>query len=207
MPLEAYLAFVAAATLLTITPGLDTALVVRTSAAEGARSALLAGAGIAAGCLAWGVLVAVGVGLLITASETAYDVVRFVGAGYLFYLGCTLVLRPRRQLAAEASGESPGRSSWFWRGLLTNLLNPKVGVFYVSFLPQFIPVGANATFQTVVLAALHALLGMVWFSALIAGASRVAKVLRRPRVLSALDRLTGGLFIAFGVRLALEAPG
>src|SRR5215213_7035248 len=89
---QSLIAFVVAAALLTITPGLDTALVLRAAAAEGRRSALLAGLGICLGCLAWGTIVAVGLGALVTASSLAYAVLKLVGAIYLLYLGATLIL-------------------------------------------------------------------------------------------------------------------
>ena len=84
---QALLAFALAAGLLTVTPGIDTALVLRTAAVEGARRAMLAGAGVCAGCLAWGAVVALGLGALLAASELAYDALRLVGAGYLVVLG------------------------------------------------------------------------------------------------------------------------
>ena len=201
--LQALLAFVAAATVLTITPGLDTALVLR-SAALGPRPAMFAALGIGLGCLAWGAIVALGLGVLLQASELAYTMLRWAGAAYLLYLGVKLIRSKREGLVepgAEASGASGG--AWFWRGLLTNLLNPKVGIFYVSFLPQFIPAGANVPANTILLAAIHAGLGLAWFAALILATRPIAEALRKPRTVRLLDRLTGGLFLLFGVRLAL----
>jgi threonine/homoserine/homoserine lactone efflux protein len=198
------IAFIVAAALLTVTPGLDTALVLRTAGVEGARRAALAGLGICLGCLAWGAIVALGLGVLLQASELAYTMLRWAGAAYLLYLGVKLIRSKREGLVepgAEASGASGG--AWFWRGLLTNLLNPKVGIFYVSFLPQFIPAGANVPANTILLAAIHAGLGLAWFAALILATRPIAEALRKPKTVRLLDRLTGGLFLLFGVRLAL----
>jgi len=103
--------------------------------------------------------------------------------------------------AATCSRSGPG---WLWKGVMNNLLNPKAGVFYVSFLPQFLPAGVPAAPFMVLLACLHAAMGVAWF-ALVIGATRpVARLLRRSAVIRGLDRLTGGIFIAFGARLALE---
>ena len=200
-PLEqSLLAFTAAAALLTVTPGLDTALVLRT-AAEGPRRAFAAALGICLGCLAWGAIAAVGLGMLLQASELAYLALKWIGAAYLVYLGLRLILLPRRPAEVEA----PWRNgSWFLRGLLTNLLNPKVGAFYVSFLPQFIPAGANVPMTTLLLAGIHAALGLLWFLLLIAATRPLAAALRRPRVVRLLDRTTGGVFLLFGARLALS---
>ena len=203
MTAAALIAFVLAAGLLTVTPGIDTALVLRTAGVEGARKAALAGLGIALGCLAWGVFVALGLGLLLQASELAYTILRWAGAAYLVWLGIKLI-RSRREGLIEAEAEKTGGGgAWFWRGLLTNLLNPKVGIFYVSFLPQFIPTGADVQSTTILLAAIHAGLGLTWFGALILATRPIAAALRRPGTVRLLDRLTGGLFLMFGARLAL----
>ncbi|HEX8262024.1 MAG TPA: LysE family transporter, partial [Allosphingosinicella sp.] len=106
--------------------------------------------------------------------------------------------------AADEEAAPPGRANWFLRGLLTNLLNPKVGAFYVSFLPQFIPASANVASTTLLLAAIHAALGLVWFLLLIGATRPLARVLRSARVVRALDRLTGGVLIFFGLKLALS---
>ena len=202
MTATALIAFVLAAGLLTVTPGIDTALVLRTAGVEGARKAALAGLGIALGCVAWGVFVALGLGLLLQASELAYTILRWAGAAYLVWLGIKLI-RSRREGLIEAEAEKTDGGAWLRRGLLTNLLNPKVGIFYVSFLPQFIPAGADVQSTTILLAAIHAGLGLAWFGALILATRPIAAALRRPGTVRLLDRLTGGLFLMFGARLAL----
>lgn len=203
-PLEqSLIAFTLAAALLTVTPGLDTALVLRTAASEGPRRALAAGLGICVGCLVWGAVVALGLGVLLAASELAYTILRWVGAGYLVYLGIRLILSRREAFDLGEAGSAAG-TAWFWRGLLTNVLNPKVGVFYVSFLPQFVPQGANVPATTLLLAAIHATLGLLWFTTLILATRPIATGLRKPAVVRTLDRLTGGLFLLFGARLALS---
>lgn len=198
-------AFALAAALLTITPGLDTALVLRTAAVEGPRRAILAAVGVVLGCLAWGGVVAVGLGALLAASALAFEVLRWVGAAYLVWLGLNLILKPRDRFdVADAPAAQGSDVAWLRRGLLTNLLNPKVGVFYVSFLPQFLPDGVAAAPFIFLLAAVHGLMGLLWFAALIAATRPIAGVLRRAAVVRWLDRVTGGLFLGFGLRLALE---
>ena len=198
----ALIAFVAAATLLTITPGLDTAMVLRTAAVEGPRTAALAGLGIISGCLAWGAAVALGLGVLLAASSLAYTVLKWAGAAYLAWLGIRLILRPRSQFDVDAA--SPQRGNWWARGFLNNLLNPKIGVFYVSFLPQFVPAHVAAGPFIFLLAAIHAALGLAWSTCLISATRPIAGALKNAGVVRWLDRLTGGVFLAFGVRLALE---
>ena len=216
-PATALLAFSAAAILLTLTPGLDTALVLRTAAGTGGRQALMAGFGICLGCLAWGAVVALGLGSLLMVSTLAYDALRYAGAAYLFWLGARLLwnARPGSRGAAMASAtaqeaprtapaaaDSPLR--WFARGFLTNLLNPKIGVFYATFLPQFIPAGVNVLGFSLLLAGIHAAMGMAWFAALVAATRPLGRWLARPPVRRAMDRATGLVFVAFGLRLALE---
>ena len=203
--LPSLLAFTVAAALLTVTPGLDSALVLRTAAAEGSRSALRAGIGICLGCFVWGLIVALGLGAVLAASEFAYTVLKWAGAAYLVWLGLQLVRAPRAFDAPAAGGPAAATTPWLRRGFLTNILNPKVGVFYVSFLPQFIPADVNVPALTVLMTTIHVWLTVLWFGLLIAAARPIAGLFRRPGVVTWLDRVTGGVFMAFGVRLVLEA--
>lgn len=198
------IAFLITAGVVTISPGLDTALVLRTAASEGLRQAALAGLGIALGCLAWATLVAAGLGALLIASRLAYDVLRFAGAAYLIWMAFNLLRRPRRTLQPGIPPAPSGRSA-FARGALTNLLNPKVGVFYVSFLPQFVPADTPVGPYVMMLGLIHALQGMIWFTCLIMATHSLSRWLQRPGVVTWLDRSTGGLFLLFGIGLALES--
>src|SRR5690242_10259317 len=130
------LAFTLAATLLTLTPGLDTALVLRTATVEGRQQAFRAALGINAGCLLWGAAVAFGLGALIAVSELAYNGLKYCGAAYLAWLGLNMLVRPRSSLSPVEADAKPN-ANWFLKGMLGNVLNPKIGIFYVSFLPQF----------------------------------------------------------------------
>lgn len=207
---EALIAFALTAGLVTLTPGLDTALVLRTAAVERGGRAFMAGLGISVGCLTWGVAAALGLGALLAASEWAYTLLRWAGAGYLVYLGGQLLWRARsaggswpKDRPAEWPASTGG--GWFMRGLLTNLLNPKIGVFYVTFLPQFVPAGAEVLSFTVLLAFIHALESLLWFIALILATQPLGRLLRQPRVVRALDGLTGGVLVGFGLNLAWQA--
>lgn len=203
---QALIAFAIAAGLLTITPGLDTALVLRTAAAEGWRRASAVAVGIGLGCLAWGAAAAFGAGALLVASHAAYTILKWAGAAYLVWLGVNLLRKPRASFDTGAGAAPPqgGLSAALAKGFWNNLLNPKVGVFYVSFLPQFIPANANPAAFGLLLAAIHVALGLVWSGGLILATAPIAKALRRPGVVKWLDRVTGGVFVAFGVRIALE---
>lgn len=205
---ESLSAFVLAAGLLTVTPGIDTALVLRTASVEGPRPAAAAAAGINAGCLVWGVAVALGLAALLAASQLAFEIMKWLGAAYLFWLGLHLLRRPRRvsPISGETAvaGDAP-HAGWFLKGLFGNLLNPKVGIFYFSFLPQFLPdvlpTGLGAGGYCFLLAAVHVLLGLAWCAGLILATRPLAQLLRRPAAIRLMDRLTGCLFVGFGVGL------
>lgn len=203
---QALIAFALAAGLLTITPGLDTALVLRTAAAEGPRKAAAAGAGVCLGTILWAAAVGLGLGALLAASQLAFEVLKWAGAAYLLWLGVQLIARPRErfEIGQASGGRNVSAWGWFGRGVLNNLLNPKAGVFYVSFLPQFVPQGVPAAPFMILLGSLHATMGVVWFGAMIAALRPISGALQKAAVVRWLDRLTGGVFVGFGVRLALE---
>lgn len=152
-----------------------------------------------------------GLGALLTVSHLAYNILRVAGAFYLIYLGAKIYLRPKSAASDSPavepalkpiSDETPSR--WFGRGFLTNILNPKVGVFYVTFPPQFIPSGAHVTSFSMLLASIHVIEGVLWFALLISATSALSHWLRRSRVAKAIDRTTGVILVAFGAALLLE---
>ncbi|WP_411202338.1 LysE family translocator [Kosakonia cowanii] len=201
--IDSLMAFTFAATLLTLTPGLDTALILRTATVEGRKQAFQAQMGINAGCLIWGAMVAFGLGALIAVSELAYNVLKYCGAAYLCWLGLTMLLRPRGALTGINSVENPSQN-WFIKGMFGNVLNPKIGIFYVSFLPQFIPHGQPLIAWTFGLVMIHVLIGTCWSTALISATRPLANFLRKPRVIRWMDRCTGIVFLLFATRLALS---
>lgn len=201
--MDALLAFSFAALLLTLTPGLDTALVLRTATVEGRKQAVHAALGISTGCLVWGAAVAFGLGALIAVSELAYDILKYCGALYLSWLGINMLLRPRKQLTLADNTAKKG-SNWFLKGVLGNALNPKIGIFYVSFLPQFIPQGHSPVLWTFILVGIHIVIGTSWSMALISATRPLATILRKEKVIRWMDRTTGAIFLAFAARLTLS---
>ncbi len=202
---HALLAFALAAGVLTITPGLDTALILRTAAVEGPRRAAAAASGILLGCLVWAFAASVGLGALLAASQLAYDVLRYAGAAYLIWMGGKMIFGAMKP-AADGTA-APARTlsqSWFLRGLLTNLLNPKVGVFYVTFLPLFIPADVNVMAFSLLLALIHAAESVVWFAALIAATRPLARWLKRGGVTRALDGVAGAVLLFFAGALLVQ---
>lgn len=202
------LAFAAVAAALTVTPGLDTALVLRAALTRSRGAALATGAGIVAGLLVWGAAAAVGVSALVAASATAYDLLRYAGAGYLVWVGGRLLLRAARGTAVvDAGGDLATGSAWraARTGLVTNLLNPKIGVFYVAVVPPFVPAGSDPLLVGLLLAGVHGALSLVWFGLLAAVAGAAGRWLRRPGAVRAVDGVTGATLVGFGLRLAATA--
>jgi threonine/homoserine/homoserine lactone efflux protein len=201
------LGFSVAAGLLTITPGLDTALVLRTAAVEGARSARLAAFGICCGCLVWGCATAFGLTALLAVSRTAFGTLRIAGACYLVYLGIQM-WRHRPDFQQQLVSETPlnKRHAWYWylRGLMCDVLNPKVGVFYITLLPQFVPHGANVLDYSLGFAFIHFVLVMVWLITLTALVRPLRAWLTRPCITRMVDCTTGTVLIGAGVALAIE---
>jgi len=211
----ALLSFAVVAGLLTVVPGLDTALVVRTTLAAGVRAGFAAAVGIGAGVLVWGVTAAAGVAALLSLSTWAATALRVAGALYLGWLGIVLLrtaVRPRSAEGGPApeagdqtgASDAPHLSAAFRRGFLMNLLNPKIGAFYVAVIPQFVPDGVPPAPMGLLLALVHDLEGIVWFTLVILGVTRLRHVLARPRVVRAVDGVTGLALVGFGAALVRQ---
>jgi threonine/homoserine/homoserine lactone efflux protein len=202
---DAFLAFLATAIVLTMVPGLDTAIVMRSSAAHGARHGAFTACGIASGCMCWGTAAAFGLGEVLAAWPLAFEAVRWAGAGYLAWLGASLILYPRRAFAGQGDETTqPGTAfGSVARGYMTNILNPKVGLFYLTLLPQFVPAGAQADHALRFVLA-HVAIALVWFVLLAMLTGGIRPWLRRPTTVTGLDRATGGIFFLLGLQLTLR---
>ena len=198
-------AFIGVAALLTILPGADMALVTRNVLAVGRRRAMLTIAGIGAGCVIHATASALGLSAILATSATAFNIVKTLGAGYLVWIGIQSIRDARRPAAAPSTASTArARLGPFLQGFLTNILNPKVAVFYLTFLPQFIAPGESVLRRSLLLASVHIAMGFVWLTAYAWFIDRLGAVLTRPRVKAWLERVTGGLLIALGARLAWE---
>jgi len=197
--------FLGVIALLTITPGADMAMVSRSVFMGGRRDAFATTLGIGAGCLIWALASAAGVAAVLAASETAYDALRLVGAAYLVWLGVQSLSAARRGYHRDPALE-PGRAgrSPFRQGLLTNLFNPKIALFYTTFLPQFIGPDDPVLVLSLAMAGVHIVLGIVWLSAYAWLLDRAVEAFRGSRVRRALDAVTGAVLVALGIRVAAD---
>jgi RhtB (resistance to homoserine/threonine) family protein len=195
------LPFLAVAAVVVVTPGVDMALVTRNALLHGRRAALATAVGVNLGIVFWSLSAALGLAAVIAASAEAYTAIKLAGAAYLVWLGIQ-ALRSRGHPVAHGEVPPQARSA-FRQGLVSNLLNPKIAVFFTSLLPQFADASAGAS-QLLLLGALFNLMGIAWLSAYAVAVARGRAVLGRPRVRRAIDRVSGVVLIGVGVRLAVE---
>lgn len=204
--LTAALTFALAAALIVMLPGPDTLVVLRSLIRSGRRAAALTVAGVLSGLSVWIVAAALGLAALLRASRDGYIALRFVGAAYLVWLGVN-ALRTRtsaNELAADPAKPRPLLGSGYRAGLATDLLNPKVGVFFVTFLPGFVPAGYQVGSTSAVFGAIFVTETALYFASVLLLAGRITNWIARPAVRRRLDKVTGVVLLGFGVRLATE---
>lgn len=204
--------FVAAVFLLNITPGPDTAYIVARSVAQGRTAGIVSALGIAAGCCVHALLAAFGLTALIAASPLAFAVVQYLGAAYLVWLGARLLFKRATNAAAAAPADADDARSarhLFAQGLLTNLLNPKVVLFFLSFFPQFVRADSGARVSAfLILGAIFVAMSTAYTCTLAWVAGTLTRRLRgNARVRIWLERGTGAVFVAIGCKLALVRHG
>jgi threonine/homoserine/homoserine lactone efflux protein len=203
LELNAILLFMTAGVALNLTPGPDMLYVAARSSGEGREAGVVSALGIATGALVHTAALALGLSALLGAVPVAYDVVRFAGAGYLVYLGIRALADPTIASLDEPLRPSSLRAV-FRQGVLTNVLNPKVALFFLAFLPQFTdPSRGNPAAQIVFLGLLFNTTGTLVNLGVAVLASRATGWLRAGRAARALQRVTGSIFIALGLRLAI----
>ncbi len=200
--LHALLTFVPVAILLSMTPGVATALVVRNAARGGRRHAFLTTAGNSAGVLAWACFAAVGIAAVVAASAAVFDAVKLAGAALLLVIGLRSLLG-RGDGGGTGAPAVSGRGA-FREGLVTSLANPKLAAFFVALFPQFIPRGVAVLPCTLAMTALILAVDLVWYSTLALLVVRARRAFTEGGWGRRIERLTGAVLIGLGIRLALE---
>jgi RhtB (resistance to homoserine/threonine) family protein len=204
--LTALVTFTLAATLIVLLPGPDTLVVVRNLIRGGRRAATLTVLGVLSGLTIWVVTAALGLAALLRASRDGYTALRLVGAVYLIWLGVNSFRARAAAHADEIAATSPRKllGVGYRAGLATDLLNPKVGVFFVTFLPGFVPHGHPVGSTSLMFGAIFVIETAAYFALLLMLASRITRWMSQPAIRRRLDRATGLVLIGFGVRLAAE---
>lgn len=206
-----FVAFLGIAALLTIIPGADTALVTKNAVARGRTAAFFTTFGICTGCLCHATASALGLSVVLRESARVYEWVKLAGAVYLIYIGGRALWTARtnaalakQQALSPASAARNGLLRSYSEGLFTNLLNPKVAIFYLTFLPQFIAPGESVLRRSLFLASIHVVMGLIWLCSYAILLDRMSSVLTRPSVKRRLEAVTGLVLVAFGMKLAIE---
>jgi threonine/homoserine/homoserine lactone efflux protein len=194
------LAFLGISLVVIVTPGQDTALTIRNTLTAGRGNGVRTAAGVATGQLVWALAASTGLAALLAASEPAFDALKFAGAAYLVLLGLHALTHAVRGHASHADERAAPPRHGFRQGLISNLGNPKMAVFFTALLPQFAPAFATMLALGVVFAALT----LAWLTLYAFAVERAKRQLQRPAVRRALDAATGTALIALGVRVAAE---
>ncbi len=200
--------YLIAISLLTVTPGVDTVLIIRNTTRGGWRDGMLSSLGICSGLFVHALVSAVGISVILLQSAWAFRALKLAGAAYLVWLGIVSLRSAMRgrtstELDVDRSrleGFDPRRS--LREGLLSNVLNPKAIVFYMAFLPQFIDPARSAVGQSLFLAGLHFLIAMLWQCLLASAVDLARRWVQNSRVRRTLDGITGSIMVFFGVKLA-----
>jgi len=198
------LAGLAVLALLTISPGADMALVAKITLERGRRAALVATLGICSGLLVHATASALGLSVILATSADAFTIVKLAGAVYLAYLGVRSLRNSFRPHPAPDAALRRRAATPFFQGLLNNVLNPKVAIFYLTFLPQFIDPAGNVFGQSLLFALAHAAMGIAWLAAYAYVLARLSAFFAQHGVRAWLERVTGAVLVALGLRLAFE---
>jgi len=203
--MQTFVSFLAVAAVAAIIPGPDTVVVLRTALADGPRAGTWAAAGSAAGNVLWGAASALGIAAVLAASATAFSAVKLAGAAYLVVIGVQALRAARRgdSLASDAGERGDlSRSSALRRGLASDLLNVKVGLFWTALVPQFVSADSSALLPVAMVGAMAAIV-FAWLSAYAHLAGRLSRTLKRRRSSQAVNGTVGTVLVALGSRLAL----
>jgi threonine/homoserine/homoserine lactone efflux protein len=200
------LAFAGVSLLLAVTPGPDMAVVTKNALAHGRRGVLLTTSGIALALVVWVSATALGLSALLRTSGEVLFVLKIIGAAYLAYLGIRTLLESRARpadLLADAPAAAPAHAV-FRQGFLSAISNPKLGVFFVTFLPQFVLPGQQVLTRLLVLGVTFAVIGWLWMNVYGLFVTRLREFITAPRIRQWMQRVTGVVLLGFGARLALE---
>jgi len=207
---QSVLAFSIAALILTITPGNDTILVMRNTMASDRRAGFATMFGICCGTVVHGIFASLGISVILMKSAALFQMVKFIGAGYLIFLGAQSFynawkIKKENKIETDIPklSKRAALSKYFIQGLMTNVLNPKVALFYLSFIPQFIHQGDPAL-KPLFLACIHIVMGICQLSVVILMITKLRKFLVSPKIKAAMEAISGTMLAGFGIKLAMQ---
>ncbi|MBO8165490.1 MAG: LysE family translocator [Brevibacillus sp.] len=204
-----YWLFVLMSIVLILTPGPDTALVTKSTLSYGKRGGTATALGVAAGIFVHTLFAALGLSLVLAKSVLLFEIVKYVGAAYLIYLGLTSFRSAKKHEGEPIhhqveAGRLSQRGACFWQGVLSNVFNPKVALFFLTFLPQFVQPEGSTLVQFLVMGVTYAVLGTLWMLVYIYLIDYIRGWLQRPSTQRVLESVTGVALVLFGLKLALE---
>lgn len=188
-----------------MSPGIDTALITKRTISDGRIDGYKMALGITTGSLVHTFAAAFGLSALLMQSAVAFEIVKYVGAIYLIYLGLSsFISRKKKATSAYNQSNDDMKKSAFKQGLFSNILNPKVAMFFLTFLPQFVKPGENAIQQLIIMGVIYTLLSISWFFIYVFFIHSLREWLMSPKVQRIMDKATGLVLIGFGLKLALD---
>lgn len=197
-----FLTFLVLSLFVVMSPGIDTALITKRTISDGRQAGFKIALGITTGCLVHTFAAALGLSAILMQSALAFEIVKYVGAIYLIYLGLSSFIKRKDKPVIQS--QPVAKSSAFKQGLFSNVLNPKVAVFFITFLPQFVSTDANTTFQLILMGATYTFLSIAWFIVYVLFINILREWLMSPKVQGVMDKATGLVLIGFGLKLALD---
>ena len=206
--IENYTGFIIAAVILNLTPGVDTMYILTRSVSQGRRAGLVSVAGIITGCVVHVLCAAFGLSLILSTSATAFTIIKWAGAGYLIFIGLKTLMDNQTAFETVGNKFQPRDLRKIYRqGVITNVLNPKVALFFLSFLPQFInPQAVTGPLPFLLLGSTFLVTSSIWFMTLTGTAALMTDTLRNnQRIGLILQKISGIIFIGFGLKLAFDS--
>ncbi|WP_019156276.1 LysE family translocator [Robertmurraya massiliosenegalensis] len=185
-----------------MSPGIDTALITKRTISDGRKDGYRIALGITTGSLVHTLAAAFGLSAILMQSALAFEIVKYVGAIYLIYLGATSFIK--KDKGTDSSLEKNTKKAPFTQGLLSNVLNPKVAMFFITFLPQFVNGANNVTTQLIIMGVIYTVLSITWFFVYVFFINYLREWLMSAKVQRVMDKTTGLILIGFGLKLALE---
>lgn len=200
-----FFTFLVLSLFIVMSPGIDTALITKRTISGEKKDGYKMALGLATGCLVHTFAAAFGISAILMQSAVAFEIVKYVGAIYLMYLGLSSFISSKKKEVTNVKNENnfEMKKSAYKQGLLSNILNPKVALFFLTFLPQFVKNGENTTQQLIMMGFIYTLLSIAWFFVFVFLINYVRKWLMSPKVQGIMDKTTGLVLIVFGLKLAL----
>ncbi|WP_175640391.1 LysE family translocator [Metabacillus schmidteae] len=199
-----FLTFLVLTLFVVMSPGVDTALITKRTITDGRKIGYRMALGITSGSLVHTFAAAFGLSAILLQSAFAFEIVKYVGAIYLIYLGISSFIKRKNQNAHQEADAPLKRKSAFKQGLLSNVLNPKVAMFFITFLPQFVQSGTDVTIQLITMGVIYTFLSITWFFLFVFFINYLREWLMSEKVHNIMDKTTGLVLIGFGLKLALE---